>query len=209
MSKPLGSPDCFGSHLWSATEKECIGGPDPGYAHPVSGARVRERCRWYQSCASVSAQNKLVPSQSLVRAPAVQPPIPQAIPPGVQAPPKPVAPNPVLGARPPLHVQQPSFTYQPQPVVQAGYPQQQQLQQYMSYAPPYVAQLGPAQIPMPYQQPGAQMPAYLTMPEPVRPGDSALGVLARTLFRAALKAIGHALASFVDHTPIKPHSPPE
>lgn len=205
MTKPSGSPECFGSSLWSATDKECVGGPDPGYTHPVTGARARERCRWYQPCASVSAQNKLIPAQNLVRAPMAPPPLATpAIPPGVQPPPKPVAPNPALGARPPLHVQQPSYQYQPQQYLQPSYQQP-----YMTYAPPHLVQLGPAQVPMPYQQPGAQMPAYLTMPEPIRPGDSAIGVLARTLLRAMLKAFGHALASFIDHTPIKPHSPPE
>lgn len=210
MYKPPGSPDCFGTHLWSATDKECIGGPDPGYTHPVSGAHTRERCKWYQTCATASAQNRtqsqLIPPQNLVRQPPPAPP-PQAvpaIPPGVQPPPRPVAPPPGLAPRAPLHQPQPFYSQypqQPQPV--------QPVYQPPMFVPPYVAQMGPAQIPMQYQQPGAQMPAYLTMPEPIEPGDGAIKVLARTLFRSMLKAFGHSLSSFVDHTPMKPHKPPE
>lgn len=203
MTKPVGSPECFGSSLWSPTDKECVGGPDPGYTHPVTGVHARERCRWYQSCATVSSQNRLIHPQNLVR-PTVtaQPPQPTLA--GVQAPPRPVAPNPALATRPPLHMPQASYPqYQP---VQY---QQQPQQPYVGYAPPHIAQWGSVQVPLPFQQPGAQMPAYLTMPEPIRPGESAISVLARTLLRSMMKAFGHALASFVDHTPIRPHRPPE
>lgn len=203
MQKPAESPSCFGSHLWSATEKECVGGADPGYKHPQNGTHVRERCKWYQPCAQASAQQRtqsLIPSSNLTRY--VQPPPPVGNPlAGVQPPPKPVAPHPGIVAQPPRpfqqphiqHVQQPAYMHAPQVLL----------------APPYIAQQGPMQVPMQYQQPGAQMPAYLTMPEPVAQGEGALGVLFRTLLRSALKACGHSLAFFVDSTPIRPHRPPE
>lgn len=210
MQRPLESPDCFGTHLWSATDKECVGGPDPGYTHPQTGARARERCKWYQTCATASAQNRtqsLISPQSLVRQPYQQPasPVPAAST-GVQPPPRPVAPHPGLTSRPSYYSPQPSYPqyqhYQ-QPVHQPTYSAP------TSFAPPYVAQMGPMQIPLQYQQPGAQMPAYLTMPEPILPGEGAIKVLARTLFRSMLKAFGHSLSSFVDHTPMQPHRPPE
>jgi len=198
MYKPPEAPSCFGTHLWSATDKECVGGPDPGYTHPQTGAHARERCKFYQDCATASAQSRaqpFVPVQSLLR----QPPAPI----GVQPPPRPVAPHPGLPSRPPPLQQQYQYPQQQQP--QQYQPQVQQA--YAAYAPPHVVQMGPLQIPMQYQQMGAQIPMYLTMPEPIYPGDSLLKILARTLFRSILKACGHSLASFVDHVPLRPHVP--
>ncbi len=205
MQKPAESPECYGSHLWSATEKECVGGVDPGYKHPSNGTHVRERCKWYQPCGQVSAQQRaqsLIPASNLVRY--VPPPPPPAATTlaGVQPPPKPVAPHPGIGVQPPRPFQQPSYT---QHAVQPAYMHAPQV----VMVPPYIAQQGPMQVPLQYQQPGAQMPAYLTIPEPVAQGESALGVLFRTLLRSALKACGHSLSSFVDHTPFRSHRPPE
>lgn len=195
MNRPPQAPDCYGTHLWSATAPDCIGGPDAGYTHPQTGSHNRERCRFYQACAQDSARNKtqqaIVPVQSLYR----QPPSPTIMT-GVQPPPRPVAPTMSYPPRIPLHVQQP-YIPPVQPQVQPHHP--------MGFAPPHVAQEGPTFVPVPYQMPGAQIPAYLTMPEPVGPGESAAGALGRTLLRSVFKAIGHSAASFFDHVPLKPH----
>lgn len=211
MYRPPESPSCFGSHLWSATSAECVGGPDPGYTHPQTMAHTRERCRFYSECATTSARNRtqqvqpqsnFVPVQSLIqRQPTMPAPISPTV--GVQPPPRPVAPPPNLAPRPPLQPYQPP-TYAPQQQYQQPYYAPQTFT-----APPHVAQMGPAQVPLQYQQPGAQMPAYLTMPEPMEDGDSGWRVLVRVLFRSIMKAAGHSMASFFDHTPMKAHKTPE
>ena len=217
MSTTAVQPSCFGTHVWSATAPECVGGPDAGYEHPTTGAHARERCRWYQSCADVKTRTTVQPliqPQQLLR----QPKQPTIFAP-VQPPPRPIAPTqrppiaPVVQTaftpRPPMPVPaQPAAHYpqypqpiQPQPVAQPVAAQ--------GYVPPHVAQMGPMQVPVSVQQPGAAMPHYLTNPEPIDPNGGTAGALGRTLARSAMKAIGHSVAAFFDHTPLKPHKPPE
>ncbi len=203
MNLQPGQPKCFGTNLWSATVPACVGGPDAGYVHPVNTTRNREKCKWYQACASASgrarAQTTVIPPQNLVR---TQPQPTMAA--SVQPPPRPVAPHPSLSsARPPLHQPQPQYQ-QPQ---YAG--QYQQPAQQGPVAPPFVAQAGPAHVPIQQQWPGAQMPAYLSMPEPIDPNEGAAKPLGRTLVRSAFKALGHSFSSFFDNTSLKPHKPPE
>lgn len=210
MFKPADAPDCFGTHLWSPTDKECVGGPDPGYTHPQTGVHTRERCRFYSACASASAQSRtqnVAPVQSLIRSPSAPstPQYHQAIPipnfVGVQPPPRPAPVSSALPPRPPpMQATAPMYQYQPS---QYSQPMPGGL------VPPYIAQQGPQFVPMPYQQFGSQMPGYLTVPEPMRPGDTILSALGRTVLRSMLKAFGHSLGSFFDHTPLRPHTPPD
>jgi hypothetical protein len=89
------------------------------------------------------------------------------------------------------------------------YGQQLPQQFHGATAPTYVAQYGPTNVPMQVQQPGAQMPSYLTMPEPIDHEEGTAKALGRTLIRSAAKAIGHSVSSFFDHVPLKPHKPPQ
>jgi hypothetical protein len=80
------------------------------------------------------------------------------------------------------------------------------------WAPPYTAYQGPQFVPVAYQQPGAQMPSYLAVPEPVVDDVPWLVRLLHEIIRSFFKAGGHTLASFFDHTvltrPRQPPSPP-
>lgn len=201
---PVGAPSCYGTQ-WSATAVECTGGPDPAYTHPQTGAHVRERCGYYQVCGATTASARIqhnVPQPALIPTTALARPLPQPPPPApVQVLPKPVAPNPYIPPKVP-----------PQQFVQQYQQQQQQyhpVQYQGQLVPPWMAQQGPALVPMQYQQPGTQIPGYLSVPEPVVPGDSWFSRLFREIFRSMFKASAHQTASFFDHTPIKEHKPPQ
>lgn len=219
MNAQANRPDerCFGQQ--SPTAPECIGGPDAGYEHPQTGAHTREACKWYQACgdhkarlaaSGSAAMPPIVPPQNLVRHPTIIAPVPAPVRPGVPSrAAKPVAaPQPYI-PRPPAPVVHPQYPYQQypaQPQPQQQYQQQAPVAVHVGYAPPHVAQLGPQQVPVSVQQPGAAMPHYLTNPEPIDGGTGA--ALGRTLVRSAAKAIGHSISAFFDHTPLKSHKPP-
>jgi hypothetical protein len=74
--------------------------------------------------------------------------------------------------------------------------------------PPWVAQLGPQVVPVMYQQPGSQMAAYLTVPEPVDLHEHWFWRLAREVLRSMFKATGHTASSFFDHNPWRAYEPP-
>ena len=108
-----------------------------------------------------------------------------------------------------MHPQAPQYGQPLPPPQYYGQPQQQVSQPaYGTMAPPHVAQHGPVNVPMQVQQPGAQMPSYLTIPEPIDHEEGTSKALGRTLFRSAAKAMGHSISSFFDHVPLKPHKPP-
>jgi hypothetical protein len=93
---------------------------------------------------------------------------------------------------------------------QQQYPQQyQNPSQPGQFVHPWIAQNGPTYVPMQYQQPGSQIPSYLTIPEPVIAEEPWLWRLLREIFRSMMKSSGHSVASFFDHTPVKLHQPPE
>lgn len=193
MPKPYGSPQCFADDLkpnellWSGAATECAGGHDPAYTNPKDGTHRRERCSWYQRCADTTAAIRTRQHTAPYNAP-------------VQALPKPIQQYQQqyqqLGPRP---VQQPSYPQQAASVVQ--HPGQ--------YVPPYVAQEGPQVVPAPVQQIGAQMPGYLSVPEPYDAYTPWYKRLVRELIRSLLKATGHTTASFIDHTPFVQHKKPE
>jgi len=197
--QPVGSPKCFGKEF-AASEAECAGGPDPAYLHPKTNTNMRDRCGWYSACASVSAQNKartqLVPPQHLVR------------PVTVQGPPRPAPSHAMVGVRPQV-VQQPGQMMMPQmQQMMQPMPQMAPGPQYPYMVAPYVAQQGPQAVPMTYQQPGAQMPHYLTVPEPINLNESPFRRLGREILRSILKAGSHTSASFFDSNPWHPHEIP-
>jgi len=201
---PNQTPSCYGdSKCWSATAKECAGGLDPGYQHPVSGSHVRERCYWFAQCAQESAAARIRLQTSAMH-PASIPIAPVA--PMVAAPrpiPQGPAPRPAYGVAPqyPQYPQHPQYSY-PQ------YPAQTQ-NPYAQYAPPFIAQMGPQVVPMVFQQPGSQIPGYLTVPEPIDPNEHWFSRLIREILRSMFKSGCHTTASFVDHTPWRRYVEPE
>lgn len=190
--QPPGAPSCYGSDLWSPTDPACVGGPDAAYTHPTNNTHVRERCRFFASCAQASSANRaqkqqqhFIPSGNLTA--------------GMQ--PVQIAPRPgYMPVNPPPRPMTVGFQHQPQPLAHPPYMGQM--------APPWAAQHGPQQVPMPYQSQGAQMPSYLAVPEPTDSGHWFKRLL-RECFRSMGKATGHTTASFFDHTPIANHRTPE
>lgn len=203
-------PVCFG-RSWEANHPECAGGLDPLYTHPQRKDHRRDRCSWYSSCASrttaarqqVNQQVQIIPVQQLVRQQPSQPPQQfqqpqQVMPPQYQAVVSGVSQgvqNAMVGAQ-----------YQVRP---QQYMQQQQVQalpaQLMVH--PSAAST-PWAVPMNFQAPGSQMPAYLTVPEPIIPGQGTFRPLMHTILRSVLKAGCHSIANFYDHVPMGTYPAP-
>jgi hypothetical protein len=203
MYKPAGSPVCFGTKLWSPVAVECVGGMDPAYTNPINQSHKRERCGWYSQCATASTSASVnTPSPSAAVAPVTVQPSQVLVPP----PPTPAQSHPWIQqyGRPPV----PSIPSYQNPYVnpyQTPYAQMapQQL------LPPWIAQFGPQLVPVIFQQPGAQIGAYLTVPEPVDPNEGWLWRLVREIIRSMFKSSGHTAASFFDHNPWRPYHAPE
>jgi len=202
--KPMGAPSCFGDpKLWSPNAPECVGGMDPGYTHPQTYSHKRDRCSWYSQCASASAVARLNAQPTGVAAP-VQP-VQVTVPP----PPPPAQSHPLIQqyGRGPV-VQYPMQTYPQYPQYPQYSPQQFPMAMPQQMLPPWIAQWGPQLVPAMFQQPGAQMSAYLTVPEPVDPEEHWWWRLARELLRSMFKSSGHTAASFFDHNPWHTYIPP-
>lgn len=198
-------PSCFGKN-WEAKHPECAGGLDPAYTNPKDGSHHRDRCKWYSQCATRTTANRtssnFVPSNHLVRH--RQPP-----------------PNPAHAAQAFVTGAMRGITRASQPHPASGKVQVKPgaqpaptppVQPY--YGQPATAMVHPAMasnpwaVPMNYQTPGAQIPGYLTVPEPVVMGQHWTHRLGLSLVRAALKAGGHTIANFFDHQPMNPWHPP-
>lgn len=203
MSDPSKDLKCYGES-WSLIDKICKGGLDPAFTNPLAQSptnpngdpsipvHVRPTCVWNTQCAQLTNYNK-------VR--------------GVMAPPP---PN-VLPRTQPVNINKPRWqsvhqtptapqpkTYQQPTYQQPGWSQQQT---YM--VPPHVASWGPQMVPMPYQQPGSQMSAYLSVPEPIDVNVPWYWRLLGDMFRSALKAVFHTGAHVADHQTFTRHQPPE
>ena len=213
MSQPYNAPKCFGSNLWSPSTAECVGGPDPGYVNPNTGAQVRDKCDWYSSCASTSVSNrsteqKLIPVSNLTQHMPIGPV-------QIQAPPKPAVSTAMAPQRQVMPVQwqppwQPQQQQQQWQQVQQQMMLPQQMQQMAQMVPAWMAQFGPQQVPSPFQQPGMQMPSYLAIPEPVDPSGAGMwGRLFREVIRSLFKSAGHTGAHFFDHNPMKMFAMPQ
>lgn len=206
--KPANAPICFPDPqrpndplLHSAQATECTGGFDAAYTNPVDGSHRRERCAWYANCAQATTSERSRRTQLVQIRPGTFGPVPQPALPPIQQP----------GFRPGTVPQQMQMQYPQQ--IQPQYPQyqmqpQQQYQQ-PQYAAPYVAQYGPMLVPVPMQQPGAQMHAYLSAPEPIDPTEHWFKRLSREVARSMAKSSGHTAAHFFDHNPWKLHEPPK
>lgn len=190
-------PICFGKR-WEAHHPECAGGLDPTYTHPVKNTHVRDRCKWYTSCASRTAANnlgsKLVPPQQLVRHPTPQ---------------MPTMPQPFQAVVKGVDQAAQNVRNQAAATVMAV-PQMQ-----MPYAHPMIGQPAPMMVhpahaslpwavPMNYPAPGMQSPAFLTVPEPIIPGQGLSRPFFATMGRSLLKALGMAAANWFDHVPWNP-----
>lgn len=204
---------CYGK-LWDSSRTECTGGFDLAFSDPKTRSAKRAPCSAAPYCQPLTLSRKqeqqLIPPQQLAPRPPIPAP-PMAAPPpmlphyGAQQPvaARPPAPPPVIPTPPQTQTyygQQPYYYGQAQQYAQ-HYPQ------HAHYLPPALAQFGPMQVPVAYQAQGAQMPAYLAVPEPM---DGAVwwSRLGRELVRAMAKAFGHAMASFFDHNPMRLHQPP-
>ena len=177
-------PTCLGER-WEARASECAGGLDPAYVNPKDGSNKRERCAWYSQCAAKTAAQKL---PALVQ----------------------VRPSKVPSFQPQQQPQQ-----QQQVPVQPPYQQQYQYPQQMMpvpqqpapmMVPPQQAQV-PYMVPMNFAPQGMQMPGYLTVPEPIVPGQHWGKRLGFSVARSMAKAAGHTIANFFDHTPFNPWYP--
>lgn len=190
---PAHSQICFGQH-WDANAVECKGGLDPSRT-AEDGSSMHPRCPAYAKCASETIRNRVGQKGT---AQSAQPPM--NIP--ISTPIHSVMKGVVQGARAALvrHVTQPAS-----PVVQPPTPAQA-VQPFYGYPQPIMVH--PAQaavpyvVPMNYQAPGMQMPAYLTVQEPVVAGQHWSVRLLFNIGRAMVKAGAHTTANFVDHTTI-------
>lgn len=213
-------PSCF-AKSWDQNAIECRGGLDPAYTNPITNTKMREKCSWFNSCSQAMPKPtrvlttpppQVIPSTALLQravtatAPVRVPPTPPA-----HAPPRPpIYTGPATQySLPTMHASTPQITHTPQvqqPIVHQA-PSYQQPVIPQQYAPPHVAQFGPAYVPMPYQLPGSQMPQYLTVPEPSHDHVPWYLQLLRELGRSMVKAFGHQLAAHVDSHSIQKHKP--
>ncbi len=188
-------PVCFGKS-WEAKAVQCQGGLDPSYVNQITGSSRRDRCDWYTLCASRTSAFKLqnpqiIPLQQLVRRPAA--PVPAQPAPQAHAfmqPAQQVARTLAGGV---LQGMQQVLPAQPQP---------QQQPYYGNPAPMMVhpaAAASPWAVPANYPMPGAQIPSYLTVPEPVVEGQHWAVRLLFNVARSVFKATGHTLANYADH----------
>jgi len=199
INYPYGLPAetrvCFGQH-WDANAPQCKGGLDPTVAS-TDGTAMHRRCDWFAKCAAETVKNNLSnrgPSPQTaqqVKVP-IAPPM-QSIMRGV-----------AQGAR------QAMVNYASQPASPVQTPVHPQMAMQPYYQQPGTIMVHPAQaalpymVPMNYQQPGMQMPAYLTNPEPAVEGQHWFVRLMYNIGRSMVKAGCHTTANFADHTPINP-----
>ncbi len=196
INYPPGMPQdqrvCFGVH-WDANAAQCKGGLDPSIMS-TDGTATHRRCDWFAKCAAETVKTNLskkgmpYQAQAQVNVP-VAPPM-QSIMRGV-----------AQGARQALvrHISQPTA-----PTVQPVHPNTVQ----PHYGQPAPVMVHPSQAAVPYmvsmnyQQPGMQMPGYLTVQEPSMEGQHWTVRLMLNIGRAMVKAGAHTTANFVDHTPV-------
>lgn len=204
-----GIPACFGKS-WEAKSTVCAGGLDPAYLHPEGGHK-RDRCRYYGSCASRTTAANLqqeraqtISASTLVRQPPkIHDPF-QGMLRNIQSGATQVAQR--VGNIPVKPQTQilpsiPSMPTMPTAPQVAHTPQAPQ-----GYVHPSMASV-PHMVPVNHQMPGTQMPSYLTVPEPIIPGQGLGRPFAATVGRSIMKAVGHTIANWFDHVPWNPFPP--
>ena len=183
-------PVCFGKS-WSPQAIECKGGLDPLYVNPQDGSHRRAKCSFYERCAPRTCatqmsqhqtNNRLIPPQNLV---------PQS------------GPHVAAPVTQPYQARPAQATIQPQ----AGFAQTTPTN--VGAQPAHIAQFGQQMVPMNFQQPGLQIPAYLTVPEPVDLGIPWYLRLGREIVRSMAKGMFHTGANWVDHNPFGRYKPPQ
>jgi len=198
---------CWGES-WDATNVLCAGGVDPAYIHPGTGSNKRERCKYFATCAAETnarraqrQQTQVVPAQQLIQPPMTGAPVvptPTSTAPFMMPPPPPqwqhAQPKPVVSAP------QMAYSTAAQPGAWPGMSQPQMVN------PAYASM--PAYVPMNLPAMGAQIPSYLTVPEPLDPKVHWAMRLFHSLLRATAKAGCHTAANFFDHYTFTPYSQP-
>lgn len=172
-------PSCFGRKHDEKSQK-CVGGADPTYF--ANRSHVRPPCSAEATCKKEKEKTLMIGRQRVEY------------------------PRPAEPARPtawasPVRPQQTHWRTQPQSQVAPPPPAAQQQQ----WITPQQASV-PAQVPQNYPQPGAQVPAYLTVPEPVEQGLPRM--ILNAVLRAALKGAFHTAANLMDHVPWGQVPPP-
>lgn len=214
-------PFCFG-HKHDPNNVQCAGGQDPTY---WNSGHTRTECSMFEACrqAQAARQNieikpptptptNQVPTQPYPVMPPAQPTPPRAAQPPVQQyqyPQQQPTPPQYQPPQQPLQQyqqyqqyqqHQPMQQYQQQQALQQTRPQQVPMQQYQPnqvyYVQPQYAQT-PCMVPQNYAQPGAQVPSYLTVPEPYE--GSVAKMVALSVMRAGLKGMMHMAANLLDH----------
>lgn len=194
---------CFGKS-WDGGNILCRGGLDPTYVHPKTGSNQREACGWFRECAARTnavrigignQPQQVIPQNRLVNKPQQQQFMQST---------SPWAPFHQTAATlmNRLPIQQQQQVYHPQQMMMQP---QQMMQPQMAH--PMMAMM-PYVVPVNYQMPGAQMPGYLTIPEPIVEGQHWLPRLFYNIVRSMAKASGHTAANFFDYSPINPWPTP-
>lgn len=210
-------PMCFG-RIFDPNNVKCSGGKDPTY-WSVQNGHDRAQCKYIEQCKSCQearVNSTLFPTRQGVRG------IPANIP-GIpsntfrpQTPPVQTLPQtqpqvqhtvqygqmqvqPAQQVRPvqPLMQQQQTPAARPQ-TNYGGYYAGQPQQQPVFLVPPDQAMM-PMAVPQNHPQPGAQVPSYLTVPEPN--SGSVVSMVILSMLRAALKGMFHTAANMMDHFP--------
>ena len=196
---------CFGKS-WMTIPTLCDGGLDPTYVNPSNGSNRRDKCGWFSQCASRTNASRMgnQPQQIVPREQLVQRHQQVAQPTSPWAPFRQAASTIMSRAAGMQPAPQQVLAPQQQ---QMYYQQQQMMPNQMVH--PSVAMM-PYAVPMNHQMPGAQMPGYLTTPEPVLENQHWLTRLMLNVARSMGKASGHTVANFFDHNTINrwPSPPP-
>lgn len=214
-------PKCF-AQKWDPTSPKCKGGADP--TNWANGTHVRPKCSFEAHCGS--AQDKmnkeqLIPAMNMLTRPKQQVEVTggMAIPQQTTAvQPRQVVPQPprqTVVQRPTAAVQRTngvSLSVQQAPA-QARTPTPQHpvniqapgMGSPMAWVQPQQAAT-PALVPQNYPQPGMQVPAYLTAPEPMEQGI--VPMFFNSMARAAFKGAFHTAANLMDHVPWGGYAPP-
>lgn len=206
-------PKCF-AQKWDPNSPKCQGGADP--TNWENGTHVRQKCSFEVRCRTAqdrANKEQLIPTMSVLTRPRQQVEvsaptngmyIPQQTP--VMAP---TAPQQMVTRQQvqsmqstlrPVTVQHQQVVTRPvQPTQGQVYPVQAPMMgSAMAWVPPEHA-AAPTYVPQNYPQPGMQVPAYLTNPEPV--GQSIVPLFLNSMFRAAFKGAFHTAANLMDHVP--------
>lgn len=203
-------PKCF-AHKWDPNSPKCVGGADP--THWEGDTHVRSRCSFEKSCSRIQEQDKkeaLIAPMNMLTKPRQH--VEVAVNPAMRLPqqtgPQPPAqtamtqpPRQTVVQQPPpynnIHVRMQQQPMRPPTQPQAQYPVQQPVMAVpMAWVPPHQAQV-PMYVPQNYPSPGMQMPAYLTVPEPIEQG--VVPMFFNSAVRAGGKAICHTFANLFDH----------